>query len=469
MRRSLVALGALVAGWTMIGIPAHATYGARVTADEPQYLLSAISLGNDGDLDISDELADGAYRSFHSVDIDPQTYPLDGSGRQVSPHDPLLPAVLAAPVRLGGWVAAKATLAILAAALAMLTAWTAVRRFGVRPRIALAIVAVFACTAPLASYATQVYPEIPAALAVMAAVAALSGPLDRRRLAAGVAAVVVLPWLSIKYAPVAAMLALVALWRARDRRPEAAVVGATLTVAAVAYAAAHQAIYGGWTAYATGDHFAQAGQFAVVGSSPNYLGRARRLVGLIVDDSFGIGAWMIGWLALPLAMGVLLRRRPVDWAILALPLAAGWLTATFVASTMHGWWWPGRQLVVVLPIAVIVIAVAANGSTLLVRFLTSSGVVGAATWMWTTIEAITRRHVLVVDFDQTANPWMRVWRVVLPDGRDPTTADNVLSVVWVGAVVLLFSAGRRTAGRPSGLSTRERFSKVLLTTNASVD
>ncbi|HWM21023.1 MAG TPA: hypothetical protein VNO51_15135, partial [Ilumatobacteraceae bacterium] len=367
MRRWLFVLGAVVAGWTMIGIAAHATYGARVTADEPQYLLSAISLGNDGDLDISDELAAEAYRPFHTVDLDPQTYPLDDSGRQVSPHDPMLPLLLAIPVRIGGWVAAKATLAILAAALAMLTAWTAVRRFDVRPQVACPIVAVFACTAPLATYATQVYPEIPAALAVMLAVATLCGPLDRRGLAACAAAVVALPWLSIKYAPVAATLALLALWRARDRRPEIAGFGAALIVAAGVYVAAHSVIYGGWTAYATGDYFASTGQFGVVGTTPNYLGRSRRLVGLLVDRDFGIAAWMVGWLALPLALGFLLRRRPRDWTVLALPLAAGWLTATFLASTMHGWWWPGRQLVVVLPVAVIVVAVAAERSALLVR------------------------------------------------------------------------------------------------------
>jgi hypothetical protein len=56
--RGLAALGLVVAAWAMIGIPAHATYGARVSADEPQYLLSAMSLGTDVDLDISDELAE---------------------------------------------------------------------------------------------------------------------------------------------------------------------------------------------------------------------------------------------------------------------------------------------------------------------------------------------------------------------------------------------------------------------------
>ena len=34
----------------------RAAYGAQTTADEPQYLLTAISLAEDGDLDVADEL-----------------------------------------------------------------------------------------------------------------------------------------------------------------------------------------------------------------------------------------------------------------------------------------------------------------------------------------------------------------------------------------------------------------------------
>ena len=59
-----------------------------------------------------------------------QTEVLDG-GRQVSPHDPLLPLLLAAPMGLGGWLAAKLALAVLAGGVAALTVWVAVRRFGV--------------------------------------------------------------------------------------------------------------------------------------------------------------------------------------------------------------------------------------------------------------------------------------------------------------------------------------------------
>ena len=467
MKRGLLLLGAVVAGWTMLGVPAHATYGARVTADEPQYLLTAVSLGQDGDLDISDELAAEAYRPFHRVDIDPQTFPLDEAGRQVSPHDPLLPAILAGPVRFGGWPAAKVTLALLAAALAMTTAWTAVVRFGVRRRVALLTVGAFACSAPLATYATQVYPETPAALATMVAVAASTGKLDRRGVVLLVVAVVCLPWLSVKYAPVAASLALVGLWRLRGRFGAQVLGVAALVLAGVAYLVVHRAVYGGWTSYATGDHFAATGELTVIGSDPDYLGRSRRLVGLLVDRDFGLGAWMIGWLALPFAVGALLRRRPPHWAALAAPLAAGWLTATFVALTMHGWWWPGRQLVVVLPVAVIVVALAVDRTPALVPFLVVAAVLGAGTWLWTTVEAVARVHVLVVDFDQTSNPWIRVWTAWLPDGRHLAAAAHLLTVVWtVGVGALVVGGWRSEAIRTEDCQDATLLSKVRLTHRA---
>ena len=104
-------LAAVAAGF--VGIDARATYGARVSADEPQYLLTAISLGEDFDLDISDELEDQRYLPFHEITVDQQTVDLNSDGQRISPHDPLLPLVLAGPMRIGGWVAAKATLAIM--------------------------------------------------------------------------------------------------------------------------------------------------------------------------------------------------------------------------------------------------------------------------------------------------------------------------------------------------------------------
>jgi hypothetical protein len=263
-----------------------------------------------------------------------------------------------------------------------------------------------------------------------------------------VGAVGVLPWLSVKYVPVAAVLAVGLLWSLRRQRRLDRGIGAVVVVvvalvaAAVLYLVVHRRIYGGWTSYATGDQFRGGGELTVVGEHANHLGRSRRLVGLLVDDTFGLAAWAPAWLCLPLAAGALVRRRErpaAAWLLVA--LAVGWLVAAFVALTMHGWWWPGRQVVVVLPLGVIAVAWAADRMAVLRGPLLAALGIGVATWFWATIDAVTRRHVLVVDFADTANPWYRLARIVLPDGRAASAADEVVLAAWTLVVVALFVIG----------------------------
>ena len=452
----LVLVGVVVAAWAMVALPAQATYGARVTADEPQYLLSALSLGEDLDLDISDEIAARAYEPFHAVTLDPQTE-ANADGREFSPHDPLLPVILAVPMAIGGWAAAKATLALLAGVLAALLVWLAVERFGVRRGPATVVVLAFALSAPLTSYGTQVYPELPAALAVTVAIAALTGPLVRRGQWVLLAAVVALPWLSVKYAPVAVALVGVGvwtLWRRGDREAVLRSVG-ILAVAGVAYLLLHQLIYGGWTVYAAGDHFQETGQLAVTGDSPHYLARSQRLVGLVVDRGFGLAAWAPVYLAAIPAFGALARRRPPFWPALALPLAAGWANATWIALTMHGWWWPGRQTVVVLPCVVLATAwwVGTVGASLqkrVVGVIAGLGAVGVVLWGWLVVEVLRLRLRLIIDFEATRDPLYRVWRLALPDLRQPGGFTPVLLAVWTVALAALAWWGWRSAGSAGG-------------------
>src|SRR5690349_6695304 len=164
-------LVALVVG--ILGIDVRATKGGRAAVDEPQYLLTALSLAEDGNLDISDELADQRWKDFHDTNLPVQTQVLD-NGEQISPHDPLLPVLIAAPMGLWGFEAAKATIAVFAGLTAALTVWIAVRRFSVRAPLATAVVSVAFASPPLGVYAQQVYPEMPAALAVLVAVAAMT-------------------------------------------------------------------------------------------------------------------------------------------------------------------------------------------------------------------------------------------------------------------------------------------------------
>jgi hypothetical protein len=439
--RAAVAVGLVVTAWTSLGAGARATYGARTTADEPQYLLTAISLAEDRDLDIADELAAERYRAFHEADLPPQTKVL-GDGRQVSPHDPLLPVLLAVPVALGGWLGAKLFLAGLAGVLAGLLTWTAHRRFAVPLGVAATVALSFSLGPPLSMYATQVYPELPAALATTAALAALTGPLGRGGLVAVALAVVALPWLGVKYVLVAAALAAVALARLlrAGRLRDAGLLVAALAGAGLAYVVAHRLLYGGWTPYATGDHFV-TGEASVVGTDPDYAGRSRRLVGLLVDRHFGLVPWHPGWLLAVPAVAALARRRPAGAAALAAPLAAGWLTAAFVALTMHGWWWPGRQLVVVLPALVLAVAWWASGRR--AALVAAAGAAGALAFAFLAVEASTDRLTWVVDFARTANPLVRAARSVLPDYARVSSATWALHAAWLAVLAGLAVLGRR--------------------------
>ena len=452
-------VGLVVAVAALLGIPARATYGARTTADEPQYLLSALSLARDHDLWIEDEVLTRAYRPFHEVTLPVQTQTL-ANGHAVSPHDPLLPVVLAVPMGLGGWAAAKATLAGLAGLLAGLLTWLAHRRLAVPLAAAAATVLAFGLTAPLSAYATQVYPELPAALVLAVGLTALlpaargedAVTLSRRDLVVLGLATASLPWLGVKYVPVAAALAGVGLWRLWQEgraRQAAGFVGA-MAVAGLAYLVVHRLLYGGWTVYAAGDHFV-GGELTVMGSEPNYLGRSRRVLGLLLDRSFGLAAWMPAYLLAVPAIALLVRRRPAAGAALVVPLAAGWATATWVALTMHGWWWPGRQVVVVVPCLVLAVAwwVGDAATAQRLRLVAVAAVYGVVSWLWLLAEVLTGRRTLIVDFDATGNPLYRVWRLVLPDFRHPGPGDWLLGLMWLALVggVLAASAFPRTRRR----------------------
>ena len=428
-----------------VGIPARATYGARTSADEPQYLLSATSLAEDLDLDISDELRDGAYAPYHEIPLDPQTIPLDASGRQVSPHDPLLPVLLAIPMALGGWVGAKAFLAVIATLTATLAAALTINRYGVRPRTAALVITASFGGIPLAAYGTQVYPEMPAALALLIAVAAMTaGPDDERGLTrvhayVTLGALVAMPWLAIKYVPVAAVAGIGLIIRTRHNRRLVSELVTLAVLAGIGFVAAHQWIYGGWTAYASGDHFADTGEFSALGTDIDLVGRSRRITGLLVDRSFGIAAWSPVWFLLPVAAATAVRHGSRAQRLLAALVAASWLNAGFLALTMHGWWVPGRQLVVALPLAAILLAgwIDTSGRRLVAAI--ALGTLGAINWIWLAVEAATDRRTLIVDFADTAAPLHRLISPVLPDGIAATATDTALLLAWTA--VILVSAG----------------------------
>ncbi len=448
---TVAALAVLAA---VLGIGVRGTFGAHVAVDETQYLLTALSLARDGDLDISDELAAQRWRAFADVEPPVQTSVLPG-GRQLSPHDPLLPLLLAVPMGLGGWVAAKATLALLAGALAALALWVAVRRFAVPLPLGSVGVGFASASAPLAVYGQQVYPELPAALLVLLGVAALTGPPRRSGLVLLAVVVTAAPWLSVKYVPVAAALAVlgaVRWWRAGQRRAVAG-FGVGLSVMGAVYLAVHRAVWGGLTVYATGDHFEQTGELSVVGVEPDYLGRSVRLIGLLVDREFGIAAWQPGWVLLVAGAAFLVTRRPPGWTALLVPLAVGWLVATFVALTMHGFWWPGRQLVVVLPLALLAVLVWLARCGLVARTAALLlGLAGVLNYVALLVDGYARHLTWVSGFAEVRGAPYVLLRPLLPDYRAEFLTAHL---GWIGVLALLAVLGWFVARRGPANSISE--------------
>jgi len=446
--RAMVAVGMVATITAAVGIPARTTYGAQVSVDEPQYLLTAISLAEDFDLDVSDEIDDERYLPFHEIGLNTQTIDLDEQGQRISPHDPLLPAMLALPMQVGGWVAARASIAIVAGLLAAATLWVAVRRFGVSTRTGAWVVGALSATPPLTAYGSQIYPELPAALALVVAVGAVSGlqvkaseTTPRTRLLVSlVIAVTALPWLSVKYVPTTAAVVGIAaknLWQLGQRRL-LLLVGVALSAMGILYLVFHLRVYGGWTVYSTGDHFVTS-EFGVLGFDPDYWGRSRRLVGLLIDRPFGLASWSPAWLVMAPALGALIARRPAGWSLLALPIATGWATATWLALTMHGWWWPGRQVVVILPLVVVVVAIAVDQARRILVPLVASAIVGSAGWIWVAVEASTGRRALAVDVTETTWFGYRWFSRLFPDLQRSSASDLWWAVVWT--LVLLAWAG----------------------------
>ena len=271
LRRTMAACAAGAFLAALAFLPGQALIGGRTAADEPQYLLTAISLFEDRDLDLADELSAARWRDFHADELPRQTQPTP-EGREISPHDPGLPVLLALPVGLGGWAGAKVLLALVNGALAAVLVWTAVRRFAVATHIAAPVVLALTIGPPVAVYGAQVYPELPGALCI-AGIVALAGAERRRGAAvAGIVALATIAaWLSVKYVPVAGSAAAIALWTAHRAGARQAVAWALGSAAALGalYALAHVRWYGGLTAYASGDFFAEhGGQLSVMGDRP---------------------------------------------------------------------------------------------------------------------------------------------------------------------------------------------------------
>lgn len=434
-------------------IPLRASRGAEITGDEPFYLLTTQSILRDGDLDLRNQYAARSYEEFfdHPAGLWYQMEPLP-DGRLLSPHNPGLSLLLVPGFAIGGLRGAQTELLLIAAATFTL-AYLASSRITGDARWSWASAAVVGLTATPFVYATEVYPEVPAACALLGALLLRPGR-GIGATAAVVALLSALVWLGVKYAPLAIVVAVWWFWQARAGERIFLAMGSLLSAAAFTWF--HLETFGALTPYSVSTVWAGESTAAVVAEHVSFVDRAYRLYGIFLDARFGLLVW-----APVLAAAIVAAPR-----LVARSMAARWwfalilaqlLVATFVAITMMGWWFPGRTMMTVLPLFVPFLAAALRDAPAWGRALTAAV---AALSLWYTarlaVAATTGEVTVAVDPFEMPDRVFQGWRVLFPDYRSwtpPTVARSVLWVMAIGAAA--FAAG--SAGR---LTARGRFAET---------
>jgi hypothetical protein len=398
VRRRTAALWIVLFAVYAATIGVRAFDGSDYGGDEPHYLLTAKSLVEDGNIDLTDEYRGSAYTSFYPATLDP--HGVLTNGRLNEPHGVGFPLLIAPAFAIGGPKGVEVLLAAIAA-LAMALAYRLALQMLPDPWALGATLAV-GLSPPLLAYSTAVYPELPAAAALcgaaLLALRAAERP-TRRAAFACFALIATLPWLSPRYLLPGAAIAFFA-FRAlqRARRPVLAITALELVgFSAALYVGFNEGLYGG----PTPNSAELPGRSAFEVDFPlGYLDRAYRLVALLIDREFGLLRWAPVFALALFGAFVLWRERRSGIAralpglrgeqsaalLCAVAVLAQLLAATFLTPAMFGFWFPARYLVAGLPLAVPLVALGLRRAPRAGALLALIGIV-ASVWLYLDVRA----------------------------------------------------------------------------------
>lgn len=357
----LLAIVALCLAVYAAFIPRIITDLSPLTGDEPYYVMTAISLTRDGDLDEINNYQQADYAAFYPPDplpadwrgwpAFPRVLPPHPANSQraglYSKHGLGVVLLITPPYIWGGRVAVilllNAVAALVAANMALLA-----RRYGVGWPVATLLALLVAFSNPLMSYAYLIFPEVFAALAIVYAFRRSRAPANNgwQWLGVGIA-LATLPWLHARFIPAVLGLAwlLFAGWRrepSRGRRLAALLPPALSALALITY---YLLIYG--------KPFPSAADHAGF-NWPREIVNA--FFGLFLDEQWGLVIYAPLYLLAGAGLIVLWRRaRPEARALLAV-LGPYLAMIAFYAVWWGEWGPPARYLAPVAPLAVAPIA-----------------------------------------------------------------------------------------------------------------
>jgi hypothetical protein len=327
--------------------------------DEPHYLAATQSILKDFDLRVANNYAEGDYLDYFPGRLEPHFLKRSTSGEIYSIHAPGVSVIVLPAFAVAGYAGAVLTMILVAALTAAITWRLSWIVSGSVAGAWAGAAAVFATT-PYFFHSFTIYPEIVGGLCVslgawlLVDLADGRAVTDRRLVSTG-AALALLPWLHSRFAVIAALLGAVIVLRLTARRSSTVAMLRFLAVPAIA-ASAWFAFF--WMIWGTPSPVAPYG--ADTSTSSTYI--LRGLIGLLVDQQFGLLTTAPIYLAVLAGLVQLARTRPrlaAELSFIVVPYA--------VAVASYAMWWagsaaPARFLVAVLPLAALPIAMIFRGT-----------------------------------------------------------------------------------------------------------
>ncbi len=334
---------------TYVLVGAHALRVIGLGGDEPYYLLIAHSLAYDRDIDLANNFAEQDYWAYHPSPLEGlHAIPQQAGGAIISVHDIGLPVLIAPFYRIAGrWGA----MVLLSAVTALTVALCARAVFAhTRSPIAVGLAALtIGLSVPSLPYSAQIYPAAVAALLVVWMLSLLD-PVQhpaptQGQIVAYSAAIGFLPWLSIKYAVLSAVLAGMGLSFLRPAPGERRArrwtgYGVPVLVFAAAWVALRLRYYGS---------LSPAAQYGGWGLGA---GRILRNIGaLLLDQEHGLLPYTPAYLLVLPGMVVMWRAgRRRSLARLSAVLVPYVLLVASWSVWWAGWSFPARFLAAVVPV-----------------------------------------------------------------------------------------------------------------------
>jgi hypothetical protein len=333
-------LAAIVAGVLLTASAVHMA-PRHPDGDEPDYLIIAQSLLYDGDLQIENNHARFDYEAYHDGVVPPSYLQRGRNGRIYPVHAAGLPLLLLPGFALAGYPGAVATVVLLCTcgvALLWRLAYLVTESAG----------AAWFGTAAAAGasawflHAFVVFPDAPASVLALVAVWAVLEPSRFRgwRMAVPALALAWLPWMHTRYVIVSVGLGLAVLAVAMRHRTRTRVLLAWLIGPAATGALLWFGFF--WLVYGTPNPSAPYGAYTQTAWRQIPPG----LLGLLVDQQFGVLATAPVLVLAMTALAGAVRRRSTDDEVQSRVVVLAW---TWVATALayllltasYRMWWGG--------------------------------------------------------------------------------------------------------------------------------